>query len=299
MIEQNIPEQNEDEIDVDALLTSIEERGSGQDIPMTQPESEAPPAKAESPQVPAASTAAQEFEIAWNGKTIKAPVDKVKQWASQGYDYNQKMQEYNQLKQELEGRGKKYDSEYKPIDEYIAQNPQWWEHVQQAYQNREKMSQDNPLAQEIQSLKSQLKEVVEFKNTIAEEKAQVERVKEDEKLTTEIQSIREKFADLDWQGVDESGLSLEQRVLKHAIENDIKTFRAAFMDLNHETLLKKAEERGKEQVSKDIQKRNKLGLLGKSPAPTRHASNTESVKDKSYEQLMDEAIEEMGLTKRA
>jgi hypothetical protein len=279
-----------DNFDVEAFMAEAD-AGEPGGIPDTQPEPAAPAEQPAAPPTPAAATA-QEFEITANGQLIKAPVDKVKQWASQGYDYAQKMAAFKAEQEKFGGERNKWESQYKPIDEYIQKNPEWWQAVQEAYQARELAGRNpnDPIVQALSQVKSEISEIKQFKQEIAEEKAQAQRAQEDQQLTTEIQSIQEQYPDLDWKGVDESGKSLEIRVIEHAVQNGIKTFRAAFRDFNHDQLIQRAEAKGKEAINKDIQKRTKLGLLGKTPAPTQQALRPEDVRNKSYEDITQDIL---------
>src|SRR6186713_1251140 len=114
------------EYDVESLLADVE---AGVD-PNAAPAED--PAKVEA----AAPAEIQEMEFTWNGKPIKAPVDRFKQWASQGYDYSQKMQEFKTQQAAFEKSQKEFEplkSRYSEIDEYAKQNPQWLEQVNQSY----------------------------------------------------------------------------------------------------------------------------------------------------------------------
>src|SRR4051812_40705324 len=121
--------QIDESVDVDSLMESVESQGRG-GIPMThEAQTDAPAADStpapDTAAAAAAAQAAEEFEITWNGRQIKAPKDKVLQWASQGYDYPQKMAE---LKKQREEFDRAY-SPYKTVDDYAKQNPEWWKHV--------------------------------------------------------------------------------------------------------------------------------------------------------------------------
>src|SRR5258708_4238441 len=87
---------------VDSLLN--EERPSA-NIPM----------KAEAEQTP------QEYTLKVGGKEVKAPLDKVLQWAQMGYDYPQKTAQFRQeqeafqkQRQEFEGKWKDLETRWSP-----------------------------------------------------------------------------------------------------------------------------------------------------------------------------------------
>jgi len=295
-----------DTIDADAALSSIEggEIAPAQDSPPVGETKE--PAGAERSPAPQAPL---EFEFTAGGKPIKVPATdpRVKQWLAQGHDYAQRMAEFKQSQAKWEAERGELEKKYAPyrdVDTFIQQNPEWWSHVQQAWQARQAQAEarapqaaadpNNPLTQELETLKQQLAELSQFKQSFETEKQAQARQAEDAKLKEEIQSIRTQFKDLDWDTPDESGYSLELRVLKHAADNGIQNFRAAFRDYNHEHIVKLAEERAKEAVAKENQRRTKLGLLGASPTPKKSAApEVENIKQKSWDQLEREALEEL------
>jgi hypothetical protein len=272
---------------------------SNREIPMTAPPEQPSQPQAQAPQPQ--QQAAQEIEFTWNGKQIKAPISdpRVKQWAAQGYDYSQRMAEFNKTQQEIAQRQQQIaeiENRYKPIDEFVKQNPDWWTHVQSQWENRQRaLDPTNPLAQELSQVKNQLQEINQFKEQLLTEKQLQQREQLDRALADEVQSIRKTYSNLDWDSPDANGYSLEQQVIKYAVDNGIRKFTTAFRDYYHDNLLKLAEERGKESIGKNIQKQTKLGLLGQTPTPKKQLSNAQDVKSKTYDQLLSEALDELSL----
>jgi hypothetical protein len=245
----------------------------------------------------AQAAAVAELEFNHNGKPVKVPFNdpRVTQWASQGYDYAQKMAAFKAQQQEAESQY----AQYKPIDEYVRQNPAFWDHVTQSWEQKQnevngvQLDPNDPIQKQILELKEQLKPVSQLMKDQEQQRAQQVIEQEDQALDGEIQSIREKYKDLDWDTPDTAGESLEIRVLKHAGEIGTKSFQAAMRDLLHDDLVKKAEERGKEQVTKDIQAKRKQGLLGTTPTPTKGITDAKHIKSQSYDQLLNEALQEL------
>lgn len=285
-------------IDVDGLLS-----GSGSqtpEIPMgddsgvsSEPTQKAQPQKSVQD--------VTELAFNWQGKQIKAPLTdpRVTQWLSQGYDYAQKMQAFKQSQTEFEQKQRmlsELESKYKPLEDYYSQNPDRWQYVNQQYEAlKNGLDPSNPIAQKIQTLESKLSQTSQFIQNLQNEKLTQQRQQEDQALDGEVKSIQEQFKDLDWSTPDATGKTLEIRVLEHAHQNGIKSFRAAFRDLNHDHLLKLAEERAKEGVVKDQQKKTKLGLLGQTQAPKKGLTNAADYKSKSYDDLIAEGLAELGL----
>lgn len=266
---------NNDQV-VDELYDKINAPTSS-DIPMTEPK-----AKSLDPDM---------FEFTANGKKIKATKDQVLQWASQGHDYSQKMEAFKKERGEYDPIIQKY----KEIDEYAQANPDWFQHVQDSWNSRDKVTQqelqDNP---ELAAIKTELGDLKQFKEEFVAAKNREQREEEDKLLDMEIKSIKEQHSDYDWINPDEEGHTLEKKIMKHGIDHGIPSFKVAFRDYMHEKLIAKAEERGKETVGKDLAKKTKLGLLGETSTPTKGLQDAVNYKNKSYEDLLAEGLAELG-----
>lgn len=271
--------------DVDSLVEGIET--PSHDIPMSAPPKEAPPAP-------------QEYSFKAGGQEIKAPVDKILKWAQMGYEAPNRLGELNTKLQEYEGKIKGYTeldqklSQYQEVDNYIKQNPQWWAQVQEQYsQAKQQQLANDPVAQKLQQYEDKFKQYDQLIESQRQERISQQRQQEDSRLREDIESIRKQYSNLDFSSPDESGKSLEYKVLEHANANGIPNFKAAFRDFYHEELIKMAQEKGKEAVAKDIQKKTKLGLLGESSAPKKQMSAVQNVRSKSYDAILNEALDEI------
>jgi hypothetical protein len=262
-------------------------------------------------EAPAAADASaapwKEDQFTANGKPVKGTREQILQWASMGYNYPQKAAELNKAQmewqrkqQETEAQWKEREQKwapYKEVDQYAAKNPDWWTQVQSAFKERVAGAQSNPevaqIKQEFQELKSWIEQQKNEKQTQATEA-------QDKALASDIESIRKQYTNIDFDTPDSEGVNLEMKVLKHAMEMGLDGskpghFKAAFRDYYHDDLVSRAREEAKANVSKDIQKRSKLGILGESSKPTKGLKGAEGVKNKSYDQLMREGLEELGI----
>lgn len=320
-LDQDTPERAETggaELSDEQMESLLGGESPNREIPMSSedatPSSESAPAPEGTPgsgeqPAPAAASAqaaapASELEFTWNGKQIKAPFTdpRVQKWAAQGYDYSQRMAEFNRRAQEFEQRQKQIaelEGRYKPIDEYVSQNPDFWEHVQATWEAKAKgQDPNNPLARELAKVKEVLTDVTQFKEQVLQERTLAQQKQEDEALAAEIDSVAKAYPTIDMKAVDAEGKSLEYRVLEHAAKNGIHSFRAAFRDLHHDAIVKLEAERAKEAAAKEIQKNKSLGILGKTPTPKKGATKAENIKTKSYDDLMREGAEEEGISYR-
>lgn len=254
-------------------------------------------------------------EIEYNaaGKTIKEPLEMVLKRASQGYDYAQKIGEWNNKEkgftEKLTAAEQKLkDFEYlKQIDDYARQNPAWKQKVDQMFQQREEIQQGlDPNDPVMRYINQKIDKLMEPINNLSSKVSQFDQFvssqkisKEDQELDAEVKSIRDAYPNLDWDGRDEFGKTLEYKVLEHAQKLGLGTgqgaFRAAFRDFNHERLLQIAEEKAKEKVAEQAHRLKQSGFIGKSSTPQTGLTKAKSLREKSYEELKREALDELGL----
>lgn len=293
-----------EEINVDELLSEIE--APTPERPMTEGE-ETPTPEAETPPEPIWN--GQEWEFEWNGKKVAPDSrDKAKIWMSQGYNYSQRMGELNkthaQKMAELEAKAKsiaELEGRYSPyakVDEYAQKNREWWEYVQKQWEEKQSQAPqlDPNLRQVIQPLEEKLGKFEQYFSQIEQQQQEKVIQEQDHALESEIEAIRKDHPNIDLTSVDPaSGETLELRILKHAQSSQLPSFKAAFWDYLGPKLIQEARAAGREQVAKDAQSLAKKGILGKTPAPIKAVKPT-SVKGKSYDALLQEAKQELGLS---
>lgn len=243
------------------------------------------------------------IEFKHGGKTIKGTRDQLIKWAQQGIDFPQRAQKLNQEKAQWEQQRQQWEqntSQYRQIDEWAAKNPQEWQKIQSAYQQAKQGltpqgQQPTTHAEnlEIQRLKQQLSELTPLVQNINQEFTTSKQQAEDQQLDQLVTEIRDKYKDIDWDTPDDNGKPLEYRVLEFAQENGIKRFDTAFKAYYHDELVQRAEAQAKQNVSKDIQTKTKLGFLGSTSTPKRGIQTVKDVKNKSYENIMGEIREEL------
>lgn len=270
----------------DALLESIEQPDQGP-IQDAQPQQQA----------------IDEFELTVGGKAIKAKRDQVMQWAQQGYSAPGKI---SQLTRDLENWKKKYtesepkwnqmQEKYGAVDEYVRQNPQFWDHVVKQYEQRNQVLQDqtNPLAGMVGDLQRQVQDLIQYKNQVEENQQKYRATQEDQAYMQGFEELKKSYPDVDFVTPDQDGKTLEYKVLEYANAEGIRNFKTAFRDFYHDELLKRSEVKAKESLAKEKQKNTKLGILGVTPTPTKR-TETGNVRNKSYDDLVTEALQELGI----
>lgn len=253
---------------------------------------ETAPAEPEAPEAPAAekqaaptppAAAEPTYEITHNGRQIKATLSQVLKWGQQGYDYNQRMAEFKKQQEAVSA----IEGKYKPIDEWVAANPDKWERLQAVIKAEQEGHGDlpAPVLQKLERFES-------IVNELQKERDAAKAKADDEALEREVQSFREKYKDLDWTSVDADGRTREQKVYAHAVEHGFKTFKSAFLDLYHDELVTFADTKARESLAKEKERNAKTGLLSKgAPAPKLSAPQQ---KTKNYDST-ESILKELGL----
>lgn len=245
----------------------------------------------------------EEWKFNWNGKDIiPESRDKLMTWANQGYNYSQRMGELNkthaQRMAEAEARAqkaaeleKKY-SQYDQVEQYAQKNPEWWQHVQQAFAQREiPQGLDPAIAQVLTPLQQELGQIKEFVQTqqqLAEQaRIAAEHKEQDNALDAEIASFRESFPNIDLSARDAEGKTLEQRIYAHGVQIGTSSFRAAARDLLFDQLTNQQSAQARTQQVQAQQAQAKAGLLGRTPTPTKELKRVDTSRPWSDPQFSD------------
>lgn len=244
--------------------------------------------------------------IRWGKEDRALTYDQLKNYAQQGYDYSTKMRDYNVQRnlweQERKGHAEKLNSLksleeklklYQEVEEYQKKDPNWWPHVVQSYQSRGKeqgQAAPDPVVQKLMQTVEGLSEKVQ---TQEQKELALKQAQEDAALDEEIQGYKQQFTDFDWTALDEQGLDLERRILKHANDNKIQSFRVAARDYLFDEHMKRGEIKAKENLGKNLQKINKMGLGPLKDTPKKQVKEVKNIRGKSWDELADEGIQEL------
>ena len=246
-----------------------------------------------------------------NGKEVVEPLEvAINKRASQGYNYAQQMEALNSEKstwqQKLEEMNKQMESlsRYKQFDDFAKENPQWADHVQQAWEARhqyqEGLDPEDPVSNKVAELQKMIETTLNERLSPIEQRfqqaeTQQKQVAEDRQLETQRQQVAERFKNVDLDQVDDQGKTLEYRVLEHMQQNGISNFETAFKDFYFDNLVQLEREAAKEAHAKEMQKRSKQGIIGISSTPATGAPQPSNgnMKNLSYDQLAELAKREL------
>ena len=273
-----IEEVQSSEPTVDEMFDSVTEQPA-QEQPAAEPQPE--------PEI--------EYEYTALGATRKEPISLILKRASQGYDYAQKMEDFKRQQSEFEKAQAEADAfrqKYAQIDEYARENPEWYDHWSQAYEQRQAYGQQqeqpavdfSPVKQEIDALKNEFSTVKEF--ITKQQQSQ-----EDGKYWDEVKAIQKEFPEVDFNQSDETGKTLEYKVLEHAKDNGIASFRVAFRDFYHDQLKARMLEQAKQDLIKQDKEQRKKGIVGVSNTPILN-SDMPDLRNMSENDILQAAIAE-------
>lgn len=278
-------------------------------VPSTEEEADALLAGVEGSDQPPTEGAPTQAQVdAWNAKdwafktggreVLPQNKDQLRKWAEMGYSAPHKIGELQKEISSWKSKQTQIDElhgKYSEIDSYVQKNPAFWQHVEQSWQQRNQLMTDpnNPLAQTVGSLQQQMQELMQTKQQWDQHQKTVKLEQQHQQYFGDLDKMKKAYPKVDFDSPDESGKSLEYKVLAHAQERGINNFTTAFRDFYHDQLIQMATEDAKEKVAKDRQKNTKMGIIGKSPTPTRGVSS--DVRGKSYGDLASEALRELGI----
>jgi hypothetical protein len=264
---------------------------------------------AEASQQPAGETTTDEtHKINWNGEERELPLNKILEYAQQGYDYNFKMRDLNKSQDDFKTQQQQFQEqqaalkEYQEVQEWAKANPDLWNHAVQSFRQAQSgqtntqeqgsadfspqaMSVINGLNDKITQLESKFGKIEEVTQTQQQQA-------EDDALDAQIKGVMNKYPDWDWATRDENGHTLEDRTTQYAINNGISDFEAAFKTAHYDQLIERAKLSAKEELGKTVAKQAKVPTNGVKPGLT----NATDIRTKSYEDLTREALEELGIS---
>jgi hypothetical protein len=283
-----------EDIDVDALMGEIE-------APRAERAMEGEPAAAEEAPAPVWNGEEWAFEV--NGrKIVPDSRDKITQWMSQGFNYAQRAGELNKQKAEWEKKFSDYESrlqgytKYDQVNAYAQQNPQWWQHVETQWNAAQQPQIDPNVQQAIKPLQDELGGIKEFVSQWQAEKNEQVAKQADQALESEVGEIRKQYPNIDLTSRDESGKPLELRVWEHGAEIGTTSFRAAFRTICSTSSRSLALPKRRRRLRAKARFRPKRGIIGQSPTPQRKPELSPYRKGKSWDNLAQEALAELGIT---
>ena len=270
------------------------------DIQESSPDLENSNIEDNSQPAPQQEPARQLFKYQANGKEIEEDLDTILQRASQGYNYAQHMNEFKSRQEAFEAEKNQVDqmrSKWEQYDKYASDNPEWAEHVKNAWENRGKQSIEAEAKDIPEALKKEFDELRMFKEQFQKDMQLRKEAEEDAILAKQFEDIKKNYPDYDLSHTDpRTGMSLEMQILEHARVNGIHSVKAAFRDLMFDDIMSKQITKAKEAAAKELQDRTKKGFLAESNKSLIQTGVKPSNKGtSSYANLAMDGARELGL----
>ena len=241
---------------------------------------------------------AEEIEyVVEGGKLVKEPLEMALRRAGMGYNYAQKAHQLSQQEarfKEIEAQNAELQR-WKEYDEFAHTNPEWAQHVQETWNNRQNLGQSNQQPNpEFEAIRKELAELREFKTEFTTARELEQQQSEDKQFISEIQTVAKQFG-VDMDQADENGRTLQWRVLEHMQKlglNGTKPghFAAAFKDYNFDNLVGRQKEQAIEQRAKDHVELKRAGIKNVSRTPSKNDSLNGYRPGMSSTELREEAL---------
>jgi hypothetical protein len=208
-----------------------------------------------------------------NGKEVEEPISAILKRASQGYHYAQQMGDLNTQKSEWQKQVDEASAlreRYQAIDDHARQNPEWFDHWNNAYQNRDAPLGNNSPEQPAGFDPTQITSLIDqklqpFQDVIQQQQAQAAREREEQEnamLDSQVKATQEEFADIDFAATSpETGMSLEHQVYQFMVDNNISDFNKAYKMMDYENIMARQIERAKADMVKQEQLKRKQGIV--------------------------------------
>lgn len=238
-----------------------------------------------------------QYSYTANGAECTEPLSVILQRASQGYNYSQQMESVKAQQAAIEERernAQEIEARWSDVNSYAQENPDWWNHVNQSWQAAQTGAQpadNDQLASAIQPIRAEIDEIKNVVNDVKGFVGQARQAQEDQTYAQEVKSVQEAYPYIDLTATNEAGESVEHQVLRHARENGIGSFRAAFRDYKHDQIVAHASTQADEARQTAIQQQRRQGIMGVSPTsrkqdgPVDHKRYTDA-------QLVEMAVDE-------
>lgn len=237
------------------------------------------------------------FEMNYKGQLIY-PNDKqhLINLAQQGHSYSQNMEKLNAQQKEIEEQKSVY-GHYKTLDEAMQNNPVLNQKITQLYQdhtsgklynNQQEQPQEgyeDYADPRVNQLETKLQDMEKWREEEVGRKA-------DQELDNAIDELKKKYPDQPWDKDTGDG-TLQQRLIKHAIDKDINDIGLAYRDLMFDNLTANVQSETLLKHKETLQKNHQNGIVGTGHGVTQQ-NQLQYSPDDDYGDLTQKAIKSLG-----
>lgn len=233
------------------------------------------------------------FKLKYRGQTV-SPKDykHAVTLMQQGWSYSEAMAQLKGEKEQFESQKGKY-TQYEKLEQAFAQNPAFAQRIWQMYQEAQTGKQQ-PGQQQVQQ-DPQYHQLFQTVSSLQERLRSFDESNADKEVQREVDDIKSKLSDVQWDQVTETGHTLMYDVLNHAYKNRFPSLMAAARDYLWDTQVANAKMAGAQQVATAKQRATKAGVVQSGAnSPVQAQNRKVNVRDVSYDDLAQMALKDLG-----
>lgn len=237
------------------------------------------------------------FQLKYRGQTV-SPKDynHAVQLMQQGWSYNEAMRALKGEREELEKTKGKYD-QYAQLDQALQKNPAFAQRIWQMYQEAQSQRGAAPVQQQPGQPGPDVSGLYQTVQTMQERLQSIDKQRADAEVQREVEDVKSKLPDVQWDQVTESGHTLMYDILNHAYQHKFPNLMSAARDYLWDSREATAKMKGAQSAAEAKRRAAQQGVVqprdGQSGSPQPRRVN---VSDVSYDQLAEMALKKHGIT---
>lgn len=223
--------------------------------------------------------------------------DKYKSFNTEKSEFQKQIEEYQALKAQKEKFG--------ALQDWSEKSPEEFKVIWDMYQNRNQHllaskagltpqaqmqnaqagltqgqnqglapEQLRPFVEEISSLKKQLGEFSQFKSQFDQEQQTKKEQADVNFVREEMKTFQTRYPEINLQEKDPDGVLLWAKIVKHGVDNQIPTFKAAALDFLEDRVLDTVSSRARNSTTQSIKTDKANGIIARSPTPFNKGQST-------------------------
>lgn len=249
----------------------------------------------------------QEYALKFRGRDIvPESKDKLLNWAQLGYSYDKRAADLKAREEQIAQQQQAHE-QYERLAQAFEANPAFKQQIlnlyyqslngQQQGQQQQQLSQDGQQGQQAQ----QTPDMAQFAPYLSkieqiEQQVQAWQSKQaDDSLNSEVNSLKEKYPDVDWETPDENGVTLLQDVMQDAFKHGGLPLEYAFRNKHWDTAMENAKANALKAQQEQIIAQKKKGIVAGAPRPAQPVQKQPvNPRDLSYDAIARQALSAVG-----
>jgi hypothetical protein len=213
---------------------------------------------------------AEEYALNVGGQRIlPKSKENIIQWASQGYNYGQKTNEIKQKMAEIKEKEERL-SQYEQLNTAFEKNPGFRDQIFDLYKKTQNGTATQQQENQVAKLPPEIMEKLAGVDEVKSELQKLKEEREDKLLESEIDTLRKKYPNEDWETDSGEGTLLHQ-ILKKANETGLTDLNDVYKIMRFDQIRTNTEAQTKKQITEEQINNAKKGIVGapgsQKPAP--------------------------------